>query len=434
MNKKVNKIKEDLVIQQTFKSYLFFWAGQLFSILGSSITQFVIIWWITITTGSIILLSIASFIYILPMTIVIPIAGVLTDKFNRKKIIVIVDSFQAFISLIIILLFNFEIANPILIIIINGLLGLFQGFHIPTVNAIIPTMVPKDKLSRMNGVNFLSSSFIHTVGPIISAMFLSFIPIKTILWIDPVTFLIAFIPLLLINIPLIKTETASDKKNSFIEDFKIGFRTLKLIPVVFMMLLISMFVNFLWRPFSILMPYFVKFDHAGTISDLAFVLAFLNGGMLIGALITSIKKEWKHGTFIYFGGEFTLMVAYAIIAISPPGFFLQMSIGAAIFGLMVPILNTIYLTIMQIKVPADKMGRISSIDYAISMAISPIGTIISGPLAELFGVANLFLYCAIIGMIIAIILWWIAHVRIYNNKKKELEKIVVSIDNSSTDL
>jgi len=426
---------EETVNQETFKSYLFFWAGQLFSILGSSITQFVIVWWITITTESTLVLSIAGFIYILPMTLVIPIAGVLTDKLNRKKIIVAADSFQAFVTLLIILLFNFEIANPILIIALNGLLGLFQGFHIPTVNAVIPTMVPKDKLSRMNGVNFLFSSFIHTIGPIMAAMFLSFIPIKALLWIDPITFLIALIPLLLINIPSIKTENTSEKKNSFIEDFKIGFRTLKLIPVFLMMLLVSMFVNFLWRPFSILMPYFVRFDHSGNASDLAFVLAFLNGGMLLGAFIASIKKEWKHGTFIYFAGEFTLMLAYAIIAISPYGFFLQMSIGAAIWGLMVPILNTIYLTIMQTKVPTDKMGRISSIDFGISMAISPIGTIISGPLSELFGVANLFLYCAIIGMIITIIFWWITYVRINNNnKKKELEKVDVSIDKASTDL
>ncbi|UCD01857.1 MAG: MFS transporter [Promethearchaeota archaeon] len=430
----MRKINDNLASQQTFKSYLFLWVGQLFSILGSSITQFVIVWWITITTGSTLILSIASFIYILPMTIVIPIAGVLTDKLNRKKIIVVVDSFQAFITLIIILLFNFEMATPTLIIAINGLLGLFQGFHIPTVNAVIPTMVPKDKLSRMNGVNFLFSSFLHTIGPIMAAMFLSFIPIKAILWIDPITFLLALIPLLMISIPSIKTETPLIKKNSFIEDFKIGFRTLKLIPIILMMLLVSMFVNFLWRPFSILMPYFVGFDHSGSVSDLAFVLAFLNGGMLLGAFIASFKKEWKHGTTIFFMGEFTLMLAYAIIAISPYGLFLQMSIGAAIFGFMVPILNTIYLTIMQIKVPADKMGRISSIDYAISMAISPIGTIISGPLAELFGVANLFLYCAIIGMVITIILWWIAHVRIIkNNKGKELEKIELGIDKSLTD-
>lgn len=349
------------------------------------------------------------------MALVIPIAGVLTDKFDRKKIIIVADSLQALVTFIVLLLFNFEIANPVLIIAINGLLGLFQGFHIPTVNAIIPTMVPKDKLSRMNGVGFLFSSFLQTIGPIIAAMLLSFIPIKAILWIDPITFLIAVVPLLFISIPSIKNETRQDKKNSFLEDFKVGLRTLKSIPVILMMLLVAMFVNFLWRPFGILMPYFVKFDHSGTALELAFVLTFMNGGMLLGALIASLKKQWKRGISIYFGGEFILMVAYAIIAISPYGFFLQMGIGAAIFGIMVPILNTIYLTIIQMKVPADKMGRISSIDYAVSMAFSPIGAIISGPLSELFGVANLFLYCAILGMVTTIIFWWIAHVRLDNN-------------------
>lgn len=425
----MNIITENLANHQTFKSYVFFWTGQLFSILGSSITHFVIIWWITITTGSILILSIASFIYILPMTLVTPITGVLADKWNRKKIIMAVDSLQALVTFIVILLFNFEIANPVLIIAINGILGLFQGFHIPTVNAIIPTMVPKDKLSRMNGVSFLFSSFLQTIGPIIAAMLLSFIPIKIILWFDPITFLIAVIPLLLITVPSIKAATKPDKKNSFLEDFKVGFRTLKSIPVVLMMLLVAMFVNFLWRPFGILMPYFVRFVHSGTASELAFVLAFMNGGMLLGALIASFKKEWKSGVSIYFVGEFILMLAYAIVAISPYGFFLQMGIGAAILGIMIPILNTITLTTMQIKVPADKMGRISSIDFAISMAISPIGAILSGPLAELFGVTNLFLYCSILGMVITFIFWWIARVRLNNNdKKEELEKVEVSID------
>ncbi len=65
--------------EDTFRRYLFFWSGQLFSLLGSSITQFAIVWWITITTESAVILSIASFLYMLPMTIAFPIAGVLVD-------------------------------------------------------------------------------------------------------------------------------------------------------------------------------------------------------------------------------------------------------------------------------------------------------------------------------------------------------------------
>jgi predicted MFS family arabinose efflux permease len=150
----------------------------------------------------------------------------------------------------------------------------------------------------------------------------------------------------------------------------------------------------------------------------------MNGGMILGALITSIKKEWKHSISIYFGGELTLMLMYGVIALSPHGFFLLMGIAASIFGFVVPIINTIYLTMMQKKVPTNKMGRISSIDWAISSAISPIGTLISWPLSEIFGVPNLFLICSIIGIFITLIIWWITYNRVNNNnnRKKELEE------------
>jgi len=428
----VKKITEELANNQTFKSYIVFWMGQLFSVLGSSVSHFAIIWWITDTTGSTMLLSLASFLYVLPMTIVVALSGVVIDKWNRKTIIVVVDSLQAYVMLLIIIIFNLGVANPILIVAIMSLFGIFQGFHIPTVTAIVPTMVPREKLSRMNGVNFFFRSFTQIIGPVIGAMLFSFIPLKIILWIDPLTFIIAFIPLLVIKIPKIKREVSAVKKNSFLEDFKIGFRTLKSIPIVFMMLLISMFINFLFVPLNILMPYFIRYNHSGDPSNLAFVIAFMNGGMLLGALLTSIKKEWKHALFIYFGLEFILMMIGGIFAITPYRLFLMMGIVVGIAGITIPILNTIYLTIMQLKVPTDKMGRLSSLDWAISSAITPIATIITGPLSEMIGVTNLFLSCSIIGMIITLILWWVAHIRVNkNNNRKELEEIEMSIERAS---
>lgn len=414
----------ELANNKTFKNYIFFYSGQLFSLLGSSITQFVIVWWITISTESMIMLSIATFAYVLPMTLAMPIAGVIVDRYSRKKIILIVDSLQAFTTLFIIILFNLEITVPILIIILNGLLGLFQGFHMPTVSAIVPTMVPKDKLSRINGISFLFSGFIHTIGPIIAAMLLAFLPINLILWIDPLTFIISLTPLLLIKIPVVRSEEIKIKRSSFITEFKEGFQTLKLIPVVSMMLLVSMFINFLLRPFQTLMPYFVYFIHSGSPSDLALISAFISGGTLTGALITSIKKEWKHKIFIYFCGEIALMLPTIVFVFLPLGSFLIMGIVGAVFGMIMPILNTIYLTQMQQNVPVEKMGRVSSIDWTISLAISPLGTLFAGFIAELVGVRNIILYCAIAGVIITMIIWRFTSVR-YNHhlEKNELEII-----------
>ena len=81
------------------------------------------------------------------------------------------------------------------------------------------------------------------------------------------------------------------------------------------------------------MPYLIQYNHLGEATDLAFILAFMNGGMLLGALITSIKKEWKHSTFTYFAGEFILILMIGIVAISPYRFFLMMGIAFAIFYL-----------------------------------------------------------------------------------------------------
>ena len=86
----------------------------------------------------------------------------------------------------------------------------------------------------------------------------------------------------------------------------------------------------------------------------ALLMVFINVGMLLGALISSIKKEWKHALPIYFGLEFILMATGTIFALTPFRLFLMMGIILFIVGITIPILNTIYLTIMQLKVPADK--------------------------------------------------------------------------------
>ena len=411
----------ELANKETYKNYKYLYSGQLLSLLGSSITQFVIIWWITVATESTIILSIASFAYILPMALAMPLAGVIVDRYSRKKIILIVDSLQAMVTLFIILLFNLEITEPVLIIILNALLGLFQGFHMPTVSAIVPTMVPRDKLSRVNGLSFLFSGFIHTIGPIIAAMLLAFLPIKLVLWIDPFTFIISLAPLILIKIPIVKSEKTHIKKNSFITEFKDGFHTLKSIPVVFMMLIISMFINFLLKPFQTLMPYFISFIHSGSPSDLALISAFISGGTLVGALITSIKKEWKHKIFIYFGGEAAIFLPTIVFIFLPKGSFLLMGIVGAVYGMIMPILNTIYLTLMQTNVPADKMGRVSSMDWTVSLAISPFGALIAGFIAELIGIRNLIFYSAIAGVIITMIIWRFTSVRYNQFKNQELE-------------
>ena len=146
---------EIIPTSKSFRQYLTFWAGQIFSLLGSMVVHFVIMWYLTVTTESPMVLALASFFYFLPMIIIMPVAGVFTDRHNRKKIIMIVDSLQALATVILIMLLAMGLSNVWIIFLFIGIRSIFQAFHQPTVNAVVPTMVPKEKLSRVNGLNFL---------------------------------------------------------------------------------------------------------------------------------------------------------------------------------------------------------------------------------------------------------------------------------------
>ena len=425
---------EGLANSKTFKRYIFMWSGQLFSILGSSVVNFAITWWVLVLTGSPTLLSIGVFMYMLPMAFLTPIAGVLADRWSRKKIVIIADSLQASTTLWIIALFIFGAANPLVVILIVGLRGIFQAFHVPTVNAITPTMVPKDKLSRMNGFGYLFSSLINIFGPILGALLYEILhgDIFLILWIDIITFLIALIPLLIVKIPIVKRSKIEVKKNSFLFEFKTGIKTIKLIPGILTLLLLSMLLNFLLMPFNVLLPYIIEAPHihAGSASDYAFVMVFFQVGMVLGALLTSVKKEWKHKLFTYFGSLVVLTGLLSVFAFAPNGFFLMLGVATFVVGFLLPIGNTIYMTIIQTTVPHDKMGRVSSIDHSISSMIAPFGALIAGPLAEVIGARIVFLLGSIIGIVATSYTWRVMKVKkIDYDDKIALNEVTEKINN-----
>ena len=398
---------EELANSNTFKRYIFLWSAQLFSIMGSAVVNFAITWWVTVLTGSATLLSIGVFIYVLPMAFLTPVAGVLADRWSRKKLVAVADSLQALTTVWIIILFSLGVANPVVVMLITGLRGIFQAFHVPTVNAITPTMVPKDKISRMNGFNYLFSSLISIGGPVVGALLYELFQgeISLILWIDIITFVIALIPLLITKIPRVERSELEEKRDSFLFEFKTGIKTIRLIPGLLMLLLLSMLLNFLLMPFNVLAPIYVEVIHGGTAADFAFIMVFFQVGMVVGALITSIKKEWKHKIFTYFGSLVVLMGMISGYTFAPKGTFLLLGIGNFVIGFLVPIGNTIYMTVIQTTVPNDKMGRVISIDHSISALIAPFGALISGPLADVFGARLVFLFSSILGILATSYTW-----------------------------
>jgi len=395
---------EIIPTNKTFRNYLYFWSGQLFSLFGSTIVYFAITWWITIETGNPVFLAIASTLYIISNVIVLPFAGVLSDRLNKKQLIIFADSSQVIATIVLIVLFALNLANIYVVFVIISIRSIFQAIHLPTVNSIIPAMVPKEKLTRINGINYLFTGLVEITAPFVGAALLLNLTVNQVLWTDFITFAIALIPLLIVKIPSVNGSNEKLEK-SFKREFAMGFRTLRLIPGLLILLILAMFQNLLIRPITTLMPYYVNVIHSGGVLDLAIVMGFMQGSMIVGAFITSVKKKWRHQMSIYFLGVMIINVGYIMFAFVPTGAILMIGISAAVFSLYFPIINSLYQTMIQTVVPKDTIGRIFAIDFALSMAIAPIGTLASGFLTELFGLPLLIFYCAIIAMILTIIVW-----------------------------
>jgi len=376
----------------------------------------VIIWWITLETGSTFYLSLASVLGLAPIVVLGPLAGVLADRWNRKLLILAADLFQALTTLVLILLFWFGVAGIWQVLVLLTLKGVFQAFHMPSAFAIIPTMVPKDRLSRMNGVNYLFTSAVNLAGPVVAALLLGFWTITQILWIDIVTFLIALIPLLATKIPSVLKK--HDKSSSFRRQFEEGFGFIRKARGLLPLIMLATAVNVLLTPLSTLLPYYVKFDHFGAASDLAFVMALIQGGMLVGASMMSMIKVSRRKTMIIVSSMYITFLGYILVALTPTGLFWFMAASGFILTFCIPIIDVLAMTVLQRAVPIEMQGRVTSVTVSLAHAAVPIGMFLSGIITVFIGTATFFLVCAALGLVILTLSWFFSEIR-YVEKLEE---------------
>ncbi len=410
--------------QTTFRDYLYFWIGQLVSVLGSSISQFVIVWWITLETQSALYLSLSSFLGFVPTVVLSPFAGVLADRWNRKTLIALTDLLQALATVVLIVMFWWGGVSIWQVLVVLTFRGVMQAFHFPASSAITPLMVPKEKLSRMNGFNYLLNGAVAMIGPIAAALLLEVWAIHQILWIDAITFVIAAIPLLLIVIPSVRLK---HEKSTFKEDFLEGVGFIKGAKGFLTLLVLATGLNFLLTPLSTLFPYFVKFDHFGDAPQLAFVSAFFQGGIIAGGLLMSVFSGFKNRMAAVVIAIYVTFAGYVLVALTPTGLFWFMAVSALVMTFCLPIANVLLQTIMQTVIPLKMQGRVGSVIGAIASAATPVGMIISGPIATFAGTSNLFLGCAALGAVLLTVSWFFTDVR-------SVEKMNVPVDERLTAL
>ncbi|NLG31992.1 MAG: MFS transporter, partial [Syntrophomonadaceae bacterium] len=166
------------------KNIILFLASQTLSLFGSSLVQYAIMWYITLTTQSGIMMTIYIVCGLLPTFFLSPIAGVWADRYNRKTLIVLSDSVIAVSTLILAVLFLLGYNAIWLLFVASAIRAFGAGVQTPTVGAFLPQMVPQEQLTRVNAINSSIQSMVMLVSPMLSAALLSMATIEIIFFLD----------------------------------------------------------------------------------------------------------------------------------------------------------------------------------------------------------------------------------------------------------
>ncbi len=358
------------------------WAGQIISVLASSMTQFALTIWAYQETGSATTLGVISTAYIVPFLLLSPIAGVMVDRYNRKLMMMVSDLTAITATVGILVLHSLgilEIWHLYVAAIINGLGSTFQW---PAYSAAISTMIPKQHYSRANGMMSLIESGPAVLAPLLAGILLPIITLTGILITDVVTFFLAVFALTLIHVPQpIRTVEGQVGSGSMFREAIYGFKYIFARRGLLGLLIFFIVLNFvIGLSISLFSPFIL--ERTNQSSEILGIVTSANAiGAVIGGLLISLWGGFKKRMNSIFIGE-TLTGLFLLLVFGLGRSLPVWVIGVVIGGIFPIFTNGASQAIWQAKVAPDVQGRVFTARRMIAWSVGPITPILAGLLAD----------------------------------------------------
>ena len=364
------------------------WIGQALSLIGSALTQFVLLWWITKTTESASALAIAGVMGLLPQALLGPLGGTLADRLSRRTIMIVADSISAIAMVVMVYLFS---SNQIALWHIYSLMFLrssMQAFQSPAAAASTSLLVPNDWLPRVAGMNQAMAGIMTIAAAPLGALALAFLPFQGALMIDVVTAVLGIVPLFMYAIPQTKR---LETKTSVWTDFKEGLAYVKNRQGLLMLYGLLGLVVLTVMPTFALTPLLVKQHFGGGVNEVALMEGLAGIGMIAGGILISLNPLFKKRIV-------TLLISFiiscgtvALTALAPSNALWLATIWWTLSGITFSTGNAPMMAIIQTSVPNQIQGRVLSLMTTVMGLAGPIGLAIAGPLGDAIGVRGVFI-------------------------------------------
>jgi len=362
-----------------------FLSSQSLSLFGSMLVQYAIIWHITLSTESGGVLTMAMVAGFLPQIAISLFAGVWADRYPRKLLIMGADLLTATSTLVLAVFFLLGYQELWMIFVLSAIRSVGAGIQSPAVNALLPQIVPAEKLLRVNSINGTLQPFIMIAAPVTAGALLSFSRLEAILMIDVVTAAIAIGLLLALRVP--RLEHTADPAKGYLEDLQAGMRYATGNRAISTLFVFFALVWFLVVPAAFLSPLLVARSYGEEVWKLTANEVTFFGGSILGGVIMTAWGGFKN-KFRTIG---MTCIAWALLfaALGLARDFTLYLILMVLSGIPMPFLNASTTTLLQEIVPGDMQGRVFSLQQLIVSTVMPIGLSVFGPLADVVSVETL---------------------------------------------
>lgn len=363
------------------KMFLILWSTQSLSQLGSAMTSFALTLWVYGKTGSALQTALLSICSYAPYVLMSIFAGALSDRWNKKKVMLICDTFAAFCTVAVFVLLKMDLLKPVYIYFLNAVNGLMNTVQQPASDVAMTMITPKKYYQKTSGMRSFSNSLITILNPVLATALFSLAGIELVICVDLATFTVAFLALLfLVRFPVI-ADGNTDGKEPLLTTVKEGLRYLRTHELILVLILFLAGVNLVASAFDVVLPALILPRENGGERVLGVVTSCAGIATLIGSfIVTLLPKPKNRIRVIYLTMLFSLGTENYLLAFSREP--VLWCLGQIIGWFLVPLMNANLDVILRTTIPLDMQGRVYSCRNTLQFFTIPIGTFLGGFLVD----------------------------------------------------
>ena len=362
------------------KTFLTLWATQSLSQLGSAMTGFALTLWLYQKTGSALQTALLSICSYAPYVVLSIFAGALSDRWDKKKTMLVCDTFAACCTLVILFLLKTDLLRPAHLYILNAVTGLMNTVQQPASEVAMTLITPKKHYQKTSGLTYFSNSLVTILNPVLATAVFAFAGMDGVIVCDLATFVLAFVVLaLFIKIP--QQRTAETKRKSILRESRAGLAYLKENGMILNLILFLAGVNLVASAFDAVLPAMILPRKTGSEAVLGMVTSCAGIASLIGSVIVTLLPKPKNRIrVIYLTMLFSLGTENFVIAFteSPIVWCMAQFLG----WVVVPIMGASLNVVLRSTIPVEMQGRVYACRNTLQFFTIPIGFFLGGLLVD----------------------------------------------------